>query len=164
MSTSRLRFITAVFVLSLQHGMGIPSVSIMLHEILKLVYYAKCKDVTFIRIGTSGGIGTNTLYICSLYLKDNTRNRISYNHSAISTVAWETRWEVFVWILFNLKCFGRINSDQKKLWYEISHPTCPSSACNIFGNHFFALKAYFVYCSLSQSLCILYFFCRNEFF
>ncbi|XP_014662138.1 PREDICTED: uridine phosphorylase 1-like [Priapulus caudatus] len=44
-------------VLAVSHGMGMPSVSIMLHEILKLVYYAKCKDVTFIRIGTSGGIG-----------------------------------------------------------------------------------------------------------
>lgn len=44
-------------VLAASHGMGIPSVSIMLHEIIKLVYYAKCKDVTFIRLGTCGGIG-----------------------------------------------------------------------------------------------------------
>uniref|UniRef100_A0A4X2L693 Nucleoside phosphorylase domain-containing protein n=1 Tax=Vombatus ursinus TaxID=29139 RepID=A0A4X2L693_VOMUR len=44
-------------VLSINHGMGIPSISIMLHELIKLLYYAKCYDVTIIRIGTSGGIG-----------------------------------------------------------------------------------------------------------
>ncbi|XP_076328845.1 uridine phosphorylase 2-like [Tachypleus tridentatus] len=44
-------------VLSISHGMGIPSVSIMLHEVIKLMYHAQCKDVTFIRIGTCGGIG-----------------------------------------------------------------------------------------------------------
>ncbi|CAN7940145.1 unnamed protein product, partial [Ixodes hexagonus] len=42
---------------SAQHGMGAPSMSILMHEILKLVYYADCRDVVFLRIGTSGGIG-----------------------------------------------------------------------------------------------------------
>lgn len=41
----------------LQHGMGIPSISIMLHELIKLLHHAHCTDVTIIRIGTSGGIG-----------------------------------------------------------------------------------------------------------
>ncbi|XP_075068757.1 uridine phosphorylase 1 isoform X2 [Mixophyes fleayi] len=44
-------------VLSISHGMGIPSISIMLHELIKLLYHSKCSDVTIIRIGTSGGIG-----------------------------------------------------------------------------------------------------------
>ncbi|KAG1668704.1 Uridine phosphorylase 2 [Nymphon striatum] len=44
-------------VLSVSHGMGIPSLSIMLHEIIKLMYYAECKDVQFFRMGTCGGIG-----------------------------------------------------------------------------------------------------------
>ncbi|CAD7084498.1 unnamed protein product [Hermetia illucens] len=44
-------------VLSISHGMGTPSVSILLHEIIKLMYHAKCKDPVFIRIGTCGGIG-----------------------------------------------------------------------------------------------------------
>ena len=44
-------------VLSVSHGMGIPSLSIVFHEIVKLVYHAKCKDVLFFRIGTSGGLG-----------------------------------------------------------------------------------------------------------
>ncbi|KFW80371.1 Uridine phosphorylase 2, partial [Manacus vitellinus] len=42
---------------SASHGMGIPSISIMLHELIKLLHHAKCRDVTIIRIGTSGGLG-----------------------------------------------------------------------------------------------------------
>lgn len=44
-------------VLSVSHGMGAPSASILLHEVLKLLMYAECRDVIIIRIGTSGGIG-----------------------------------------------------------------------------------------------------------
>lgn len=47
----------SVSVFILQHGMGIPSISIMLHELIKLLHHAHCSDVTIIRIGTSGGIG-----------------------------------------------------------------------------------------------------------
>ncbi|XP_004839923.1 uridine phosphorylase 1 [Heterocephalus glaber] len=44
-------------VLSVSHGMGIPSIAIMLHELIKLLFHAGCSNVTVIRIGTSGGIG-----------------------------------------------------------------------------------------------------------
>jgi len=44
-------------VLSISHGMGVPSIGILLHEIIKLMYHAKCKDPVFIRIGTCGGVG-----------------------------------------------------------------------------------------------------------
>lgn len=44
-------------VLSVSHGMGIPSIAIMLHELIKLLYHARCTDVTIVRIGTSGGLG-----------------------------------------------------------------------------------------------------------
>lgn len=44
-------------VLSVSHGMGVPSVGILLHEMIKLMYHAKCKDPMFIRIGTCGGVG-----------------------------------------------------------------------------------------------------------
>ncbi|KAG9271673.1 uridine phosphorylase 2 isoform X1 [Astyanax mexicanus] len=44
-------------VLSISHGMGVPSISIMLHELIKLLYHARCRDVVLFRIGTSGGIG-----------------------------------------------------------------------------------------------------------
>lgn len=44
-------------VISVSHGMGMPSMLILLHEIAKLLEYAGCGDVPFIRIGTSGGVG-----------------------------------------------------------------------------------------------------------
>ncbi|XP_060103715.1 uridine phosphorylase 1 [Heteronotia binoei] len=44
-------------VLSVSHGMGIPSIAIMLHELIKLLHYAKCTNVIVVRIGTSGGLG-----------------------------------------------------------------------------------------------------------
>ena len=40
-----------------QHGMGMPSMSILLHEIIKVLYYVKATDAIIIRIGTSGGLG-----------------------------------------------------------------------------------------------------------
>ncbi|KAH7731745.1 CBN-UPP-1 protein [Aphelenchoides avenae] len=46
-------------VLWVNHGMGVPSLSIMLNEIIKLLHYAGATDVTFIRVGTSGGIGVD---------------------------------------------------------------------------------------------------------
>lgn len=44
-------------VLSVSHGMGIPSLSIVFHEILKLLHHAGATDVKFFRLGTSGGLG-----------------------------------------------------------------------------------------------------------
>ncbi|XP_034939775.1 uridine phosphorylase 1-like [Chelonus insularis] len=44
-------------VLSISHGMGVPSLGIVLHEVIKLMYHAKVKDPVFFRIGTCGGIG-----------------------------------------------------------------------------------------------------------
>lgn len=47
----------SIFIFRLQHGMGMPSVGILLHEIIKLMFHAKVVDPVFFRIGTSGGIG-----------------------------------------------------------------------------------------------------------
>lgn len=44
-------------VISVSHGMGMPSISILLHEITKLMHYARVEDPIYMRIGTSGGIG-----------------------------------------------------------------------------------------------------------
>ncbi|XP_037645261.1 uridine phosphorylase 2 [Sebastes umbrosus] len=44
-------------VLSISHGMGVPSISIMLHELIKLLHHAQCRDVILFRLGTSGGVG-----------------------------------------------------------------------------------------------------------
>lgn len=56
-STDRYTMYKVGPVLAVNHGMGCPSISILLNEILKLLYYAECKDVTIFRMGTSGGIG-----------------------------------------------------------------------------------------------------------
>lgn len=55
--TDRYAMFKAGPVLSVSHGMGIPSIAIMLHELLKLLHHAGCSGVTAVRIGTSGGIG-----------------------------------------------------------------------------------------------------------
>ncbi|XP_075964380.1 uridine phosphorylase 2 [Anarhichas minor] len=44
-------------VLSISHGMGVPSISIMLHELIKLLHHAQCCGVVLFRLGTSGGLG-----------------------------------------------------------------------------------------------------------
>ncbi|KAI8423753.1 hypothetical protein MSG28_012777 [Choristoneura fumiferana] len=44
-------------VLSISHGIGIPSMSVVLQEVLKLLHYAGSRDPVFFRIGTSGGLG-----------------------------------------------------------------------------------------------------------
>jgi uridine phosphorylase len=44
-------------VLFISHGMGAPSMSIFLHEIIKLIYYAKIKDPVLFKIGFCGGFG-----------------------------------------------------------------------------------------------------------
>lgn len=44
-------------VLAVSHGMGISSISICLHEIIKLMHYANMKNAEIIRIGSCGGLG-----------------------------------------------------------------------------------------------------------
>lgn len=44
-------------ILFVNHGIGCPSLSVILNEVIKLVHYAECKDVTFFRVGTCGGLG-----------------------------------------------------------------------------------------------------------
>lgn len=43
-------------VLSVSHGVGIPSMTTLLQEVIKLMFYAKAKDPIIFRIGTSGGL------------------------------------------------------------------------------------------------------------
>ncbi|KAM3722656.1 Uridine and thymidine phosphorylase [Dirofilaria immitis] len=44
-------------VLWVNHGIGAASLSIIIVELIKLLYYAKAEDVIAIRLGTSGGVG-----------------------------------------------------------------------------------------------------------
>ncbi|XP_038218207.1 uridine phosphorylase 1-like isoform X1 [Zerene cesonia] len=59
-------------ILCLSHGMGVPSMTIALEELLKILYYAKAKDPIIFRLGTSGGIGVDpgTVVISSSGLSD----------------------------------------------------------------------------------------------
>ncbi|XP_030376265.1 uridine phosphorylase 1-like [Scaptodrosophila lebanonensis] len=43
-------------VLCVSHGMGAPSVSAVMNEVIKLVYHANIQDPIFFRIGASGGL------------------------------------------------------------------------------------------------------------
>ena len=56
----------------MQHGMGTPSASILLHEVFKLLHYAGAKDIILFRMGTSGGLGniiaTFVIRFCSLLI------------------------------------------------------------------------------------------------
>lgn len=54
------RLTLALFIVYVQHGMGVPSISIMLHELIKLLHHAQCRDVVLFRLGTSGGIGKSS--------------------------------------------------------------------------------------------------------
>eukprot|EP00771_Trimastix_marina_P000121 gnl/Trimastix_PCT/1128.p2 GENE.gnl/Trimastix_PCT/1128~~gnl/Trimastix_PCT/1128.p2 ORF type:complete len:286 (+),score=88.37 gnl/Trimastix_PCT/1128:51-908(+) len=44
-------------VICVNHGMGQPSLSILMHELYKMLNYAGAEDVTYFRIGTCGGVG-----------------------------------------------------------------------------------------------------------
>lgn len=44
-------------VICVNHGMGCPSLAILLHEVTKLLLHAGATNFVYIRIGTSGGLG-----------------------------------------------------------------------------------------------------------
>lgn len=55
--------ISILILFASQHGMGVPSISIMLHELIKLLHHAQCRDVVLFRLGTSGGVGENFVFL-----------------------------------------------------------------------------------------------------
>lgn len=56
----------------LQHGIGPSSINILLHELIKLMYYAEVSNPVFFRTGTSGGIDVpaGTVVIATEALND----------------------------------------------------------------------------------------------
>lgn len=46
-------------VMCVSHGIGQASQSIILHELTKVLHYAAATDVTYVRVGTSGGVGVD---------------------------------------------------------------------------------------------------------
>ncbi|XP_054721806.1 uridine phosphorylase 2-like isoform X2 [Uloborus diversus] len=55
--SSRYALFKAGPVLCVSHGIGSPSISVVLHEIMKLMHHAGAQDPIFLRIGTCGGLG-----------------------------------------------------------------------------------------------------------
>lgn len=74
---------------SFQHGMGIPSIAIMLHELFKLLCHSKCSNVTIIRIGTSGGIGIP-------HALTTLKQKLKWNHS-YWFVSSRYNYETYIW-------------------------------------------------------------------
>ncbi|XP_011497628.1 PREDICTED: uridine phosphorylase 1-like [Ceratosolen solmsi marchali] len=56
-SSSRYSMYKVGPVLAVNHGIGVPSLQILLNELFKLMYYAKMKNPVIFRIGTCGGVG-----------------------------------------------------------------------------------------------------------
>jgi uridine phosphorylase len=56
-ATNRYHMFKIGQVITCSHQMGMPSFSILLHEMTKMLAAAGATNVTFIRIGTSGGVG-----------------------------------------------------------------------------------------------------------
>ncbi|KDO23519.1 uridine phosphorylase [Saprolegnia parasitica CBS 223.65] len=56
-STARYVIYKVGPVLIANHGMGMPSTSILLHEVTKLLDHAGATDTIYVRMGTSGGVG-----------------------------------------------------------------------------------------------------------
>jgi uridine phosphorylase len=83
-------------ILFANHGMGCPSLSILLNEIMKLLFYAGCHDVTFFRIGTCGGIGFYFIFIQAF-----TNRNLSLNN--------------FLFLIKKESSLGRLCSQRKRL-------------------------------------------------
>jgi len=62
--TERYHIYKVGSILSASHGIGMPSMLIMLHEVAKLLHYAGATNVQYIRIGTCGGIGSEPGTVC----------------------------------------------------------------------------------------------------
>ena len=75
----------------LQHGMGIPSIQIVLHEIIKLIHHAHCVGVLFFRIGTCGGLG--------MWDVDGTRRR-----KASCTTSFKCCLVISYWFAHHMSC------------------------------------------------------------
>ncbi len=58
-NTSNFAVYRVGYILSVSHGMGNITIDALLHELTKLLHYAGNTNLTYIRVGTSGGIGVD---------------------------------------------------------------------------------------------------------
>jgi len=76
-------------ILTLNHGMGFGCLSIALHETVKLLHYAGAQDVSFIRMGTSGGLGVDP---GNIILTKNGYDATLQEGHEVTTVGRKTRY------------------------------------------------------------------------
>lgn len=88
--------------------MGVPSISILLHEIIKLMYHAKVKDPIFFRIGTCGGIGVEggTVVISD----DAVDGLLNHHYEVVNTTyytLYQNLFDKFVYSQIRSRCWGK---------------------------------------------------------
>ena len=76
--------------------MGVPSVTILLHEILKLLHYAEAVDPVIFRIGTCGGLGI----MQSMHSKSWLNDYCYLLHDSLSEQYYMTMNTVYVYTLY----------------------------------------------------------------
>lgn len=119
--TERFSLYKVWSVISVSHGMGMPSMSILLEEIAKLLYYAKWQnidkvrdEVNFIRIGTSGWVWVEWW---TVVIAENAMNAF-WEHEHEEVVLWHK--EVYPTFLHQgLSLWIQAANIQEEVWKNI---------------------------------------------
>lgn len=77
--------------------MGVASIGILLHEMIKLMYHAKCKDPVFFRIGTCGGLGVEP---GTVVISDQAVDGLGNSYYSVVSVFF-----IFDWSVLPSDCF-----------------------------------------------------------
>lgn len=85
-------------VLCASHGVGSSTFSVVLHELLKLVKYAKCIDPIFIRIGTCGGVGVKPGTV--VVTKDAFNGYLRNEHEIVSKLILYRTYILYIYFIY----------------------------------------------------------------
>ena len=77
--------------LIMNHGMGFGSLSIAMHELIKMLHYADARDVSFLRLGTCGGVGQVKIYSGGPFSPKNVENRAKKNPAKNGPIVQKNR-------------------------------------------------------------------------
>ncbi|XP_020043301.2 uridine phosphorylase 1-like [Castor canadensis] len=101
------------------HGMGIPSIIIMIQELIKLMYHARCSNITFICFGTSGGIGLEhgsvviTSQAVDACFKPDFEQQLQGKQMVLSADLEEQLVQAFMWCSADLSKFTTVKENTK---------------------------------------------------
>ena len=137
-----------------QHGMGIPSMSIMLHELIKLLYHAKCKGVTVFRIGTCGGLGkSKSDDICDMF------SNYLFESSLVKYIQ-TLDWDMYLCLVHKILCWDLYVTSYLFIYLLDMSIMAPEDT-NIFHPLFFSAIGFSVFFYFSpkvryyQNLCFV---------